>query len=77
MPNRNFKSIRTVTTNKQVEFLRTEFVRSTDFDIKKNAARSLINHGLSTKEVVQDLIETATPDNAIILKHCMNPIIKY
>lgn len=64
-------------TGNQINFLRTEFVRSTDFDIKKNAARSLINHGLQTKEIVQDLIDTATPDSAIILKHCMNPLIKY
>lgn len=64
-------------TGRQINFLRTEFLRSNDFDIKKNAARSLINHGMQTKDIVQQLIETATPDNAIILKHCMNPLIKY
>lgn len=71
------KALGRFSTGNQISFLRTEFVRSTDFDIKKNAARSLINHGLETKGVVQELIDSATPDNAIILKHCMNPIIKY
>lgn len=71
------KAIGRFSTGNQINFLRNEFIRSTDFDIKKNAARSLIKHGKQTKEVVQMLIDTATPDSAIILKHCMNPLIKY
>lgn len=71
------KALGRFSTGNQINFLRNEFIRSTDFDIKKNAARSLIKHGKQTKEVVQMLIETATPDSAIILKHCMNPLIKY
>lgn len=71
------KAIGRFSTGNQINFLRNEFIRSTDFDIKKNAARSLIKHGKQAKEVVQMLIDTATPDSAIILKHCMNPLIKY
>lgn len=71
------KALGRFSTGNQINFLRNEFIRSTDFDIKKNAARSLIKHGKQTKEVVQMLIDTATPDSAIILKHCMNPLIKY
>lgn len=71
------KAIGRFSTGNQINFLRNEFLRSTDFDIKKNAARSLIKHGRQTKEVVQMLIDTATPESAIILKHCMNPLIKY
>jgi hypothetical protein len=71
------KAIGRFSTGNQINFLRNEFLRSTDFDIKKNAARSLIKHGRQTKEIVQMLIDTATPESAIILKHCMNPLIKY
>ncbi|MFN3445412.1 MAG: HEAT repeat domain-containing protein [Bacteroidia bacterium] len=71
------KALGRFSTGNQINFLRNEFLRSTDFDIKKNAARSLIKHGRQTKEVVQMLIDTATPESAIILKHCMNPLIKY
>jgi hypothetical protein len=71
------KAIGRFSTGNQINFLRNEFLRSTDFDIKKNAARSLIKHGRQTKEIVQMLIDTATPESTIILKHCMNPLIKY
>lgn len=71
------KALGRFASGKQVQFLRSEFIRTSDFDIKKNAARSLINHGRLAKDVVQNLIDTATPDSAIILKHCMNPLIKY
>lgn len=71
------KALGRFSTGKQIQFLRNEFIRSTDFDIKKNAARSLISHGRQTKDIVQHLIDTATPESAIILKHCMNPLIKY
>lgn len=71
------KAIGRFSTGKQIQFLRGEFIRTSDFDIKKNAARSLINHGRAAKDIVQNLIDTATADGAIILKHCMNPLIKY
>lgn len=71
------KALGRFSSGNQINFLRNEFLRSTDFDIKKNAARSLINHGRETKEIIQLLLETASPENAIILRHCMNPLIKY
>ncbi len=71
------KALGRFSSGNQIPFLRNEFIRSTDFDIKKNSARSLIKHGRQTNEIVQTLIDTATPESAIILKHCMNPLIKY
>ncbi|TAE67711.1 MAG: HEAT repeat domain-containing protein [Bacteroidetes bacterium] len=71
------KSLGRIGSGKYLEFLRAEFLRAQDFDIRKNAARSIINHRKQSRQMLTELLETATEDNQLILKHCMNPLIKY
>lgn len=56
-------------------FLKQEFMYSTDFDIRKNAAKSFVRN--SSTEQIEQLMESCTPENQLILKHSLNPLIKY
>lgn len=58
-----------------VGFLKQEFLYSTDFDIRKNAARSIAR--MEDTDQIKELMESCTPDNQLILKHSLNPLIKY
>lgn len=71
------KAIGRIESGKYIDFLRQEFLHATDFDIRKNAARSLIKNEWMAKDVIQELLVTSSPENLLILKHCMNPLIKY
>jgi hypothetical protein len=71
------KAIGRISSGKHVDFLRQEFLHSTDFEIRKHAAKSLINNQWAAEALVQELVETATRENKLILKHCMNPLIKF
>lgn len=71
------KAIGRISSGKHVDFLRQEFLHSTDFEIRKHAAKSLINNQWAAEELIQELVETATRENKLILKHCMNPLIKF
>ncbi|MBN9295787.1 MAG: HEAT repeat domain-containing protein [Filimonas sp.] len=71
------KAIGRMGTGKNLTFLRQEFLRSSDFDIRKNAAKSIISHKQHSEEMLGELLDTATAENKLILKHCMNPLIKY
>jgi len=66
-----------VSSGKHVDFLRQEFLHSTDFELRKNAAKSLINNQWAAKNLINELVDTATAENKRILKHCMNPLIKF
>lgn len=56
-------------------FLRQEFLYSTDFDIRKNAATSFAK--MADKQMIDELMEASNEENQLILKHSMNPLIKY
>lgn len=71
------KAIGRIETGNQIQFLRHEFLHSSDFDIRKNAAKSLIRTRSTPKSLIEELIETGTAENKLILKHCMNPLIKF
>jgi HEAT repeat protein len=71
------KAIGRMGTGRNLNFLRQEFLRSSDFDIRKNAAKSIISHKQQSEEMLEELLDTATSENKLILKHCMNPLIKY
>ena len=71
------KALGRLDTGRQIQFLRQEFLHSSDFDIRKNAAKSLIKTRATPKSLVDELIETGTAENKLILKHCMNPLIKF
>lgn len=71
------KALGRISSGKHVDFLRQEFLHSTDFEVRKHAAKSLIRNAWAAKGLIQELIDTATSENKLILKHCMNPLIKF
>ncbi len=71
------KAIGRIRSGKSIDFLKYEFLHSSDFDLRKNAARSIIKGGAQAQQTIQLLLETATKENLLILKHCMNPLIKF
>jgi hypothetical protein len=71
------KAIGRINSGRHVEFLRQEFLHSSDFDVRKHAAKSLIKNEWAAKGLIQELIDTATAENKLILKHSMNPLIKF
>jgi len=71
------KAIGRIRSGKSIDFLKYEFLHSSDFDLRKNAARSIIKGGAHAQETIKLLLETATKENLLILKHCMNPLIKF
>lgn len=71
------KALGRINSGRYVDFLRQEFLHSTDFEIRKHAAKSLIKNQWAAKGLINELVETATSENKLILKHCMNPLIKF
>ncbi|MBN8718775.1 MAG: HEAT repeat domain-containing protein [Sediminibacterium magnilacihabitans] len=71
------KALGRIATGNHLDFLKNEFLRSTDFELRKNAAKSIIRHQALATQMIQELLSNATTENALILKHCMNPLIKY
>ncbi|QHS63014.1 HEAT repeat domain-containing protein [Chitinophaga agri] len=71
------KAIGRINSGRHVDFLRQEFLHATDFDVRKHAAKSLIKNQWAAKGLIQELIDTATTENKLILKHSMNPLIKF
>lgn len=71
------KAIGRINSGRNVDFLRQEFLHATDFDVRKHAAKSLIKNQWAAKGLIQELIDTATAENKLILKHSMNPLIKF
>lgn len=66
-----------ISSGKHVDFLRQEFLHATDFELRKHAAKSIINNEWAAKNLITELVDTATAENKRILKHCMNPLIKF
>ena len=71
------KALGRIASGKHTEFLKQEFLLSTDFELRKHAAKSLTNTEPPGSGLVEELIETSSPENRLILKHCMNPLIKF
>ncbi|NSL87538.1 HEAT repeat domain-containing protein [Chitinophaga sp. Mgbs1] len=71
------KAIGRISSGRNIDFLKTEFLHSTDFDLRKSAAKSLVKNEWFAKPVIDELLATSSPENLRILKHCMNPLIKY
>ncbi|QEC73981.1 HEAT repeat domain-containing protein [Arachidicoccus ginsenosidivorans] len=69
------KALGRMGNKENVTFLKQEFMYSTDFDIRKNAAKSIVRN--SNKQQIDLLMESCTPENQLILKHNLNPLIKY
>jgi hypothetical protein len=71
------KALGRISSGKYVDFLQQEFLHATDFDVRKHAAKSLIKNQWAAKGLIDELIATTTAENKLILKHCMNPFIKF
>lgn len=71
------KAIGRIRSGKSIDFLKYEFLHSGDFDLKKNAARSIVKSGPKAQPLINLLLETANKENLAILKHCLNPLIKF
>ncbi|HEY9262377.1 HEAT repeat domain-containing protein [Chitinophaga sp.] len=71
------KAIGRIGSGRHIDFLKQEFLHSTDFDLRKSAAKSIVKNEWIAGQVLQELLDSADPENLLILKHCMNPLIKY
>ena len=69
------KAIGRMETRNSIQFLKQEFLYSTDFDIRKNAARSLVRN--APQNLIDELMASSSAEGQLILKHSMNPLIKY
>ncbi|PQJ11080.1 hypothetical protein CJD36_014015 [Flavipsychrobacter stenotrophus] len=71
------KALGRIASGKHLEFLKTEFLYSYNFDIRMHAARSLIRHNTPiSRAMVDDIMNTAEDEAKLIIKHCQNPLIK-
>ena len=71
------KAIGRIGSGQYIDFLKQEFLHSTDFDLRKSAAKSIVKNESIASQVIRELLDTADPESLLILKHCMNPLIKY
>lgn len=71
------KALGRIGSGQHIDFLKQEFLHSTDFDLRKSAAKSIVKNEWIAGQVLQELLDTADPESLLILKHCMNPLIKY
>jgi hypothetical protein len=72
------KAMGNIASGKYLEFLKSEFLFSSNFDIRMNAARAIIKHNTqNSRLLVEELMEMTYEENQLIIKHCLNPLIKY
>ncbi len=72
------KALGRIASGKHLEFLKQEFLFSSNFDVQMNAARSLIRHNSQhSRMMLTEIMETTNEENQLIIKHCQNPLIKY
>ncbi len=64
-------------TGRYIDFLTHEFQYAGDFKTKKNAAKSLVKNEHAEPGLIDRLLQSVTPEHQTILRHCMNPTIKY
>jgi HEAT repeat protein len=72
------KAMGAIASGKHLEFLKTEFLYSFNFEIQMAAARSIIAHNTqASRSLLNELLETTDEGTKTIIKHCQNPLIKY
>ncbi len=72
------KALGRIASGRSLEFLKQEFLFSSNFDVRMNAARSIIKHNTpASRAMVEELKETTYDENKLIISHCQNPLIKY
>lgn len=71
------KALGQLKAEKYAEFLMTEFLHANDFEVRKQAARAILQIHPADSRTIDELMTISTPENQLILKHCMNPLIKH
>jgi HEAT repeat protein len=71
------KALGRISSGRHLDFLKHEFMHSSSFDIRKLAAKSLIDNEWKAEEMIEDLLNGVNGESQLILKHCMNPLIKF
>jgi HEAT repeat protein len=71
------KALGRISSGRHLDFLQQEFMHSTSFDIRKHAAKSLISNEWKAEEMIENLLNTVNDESRLILRHCMNPLIKF
>lgn len=72
------KALGRIASGRHLEFLKQEFLYSSNFDVQMNAARSIIRHNSQhSRLMLNELLETTNEENQLIIRHCQNPLIKY
>lgn len=71
------KALGQLKAEKHVEFVMTEFLHANDFEIRKQAARAILQIYPADSSAIEELMTISTAENRLILKHCMNPLIKH
>jgi hypothetical protein len=76
--NEILKALGRIASGKHLEFLKQEFLYSSNFDIQMNAARSIIRHNTQhSRLMIEELMETSQEEHQLIIKHCQNPLIRF
>ncbi len=72
------KAIGRIASGKSLDFLKQEFMFSSNFDVRMNAARAIIRHNTpASRALLDEIKETTYDENRLIISHCQNPLIKY
>ena len=71
------KALGRIASGRHLDFLKNEFLHSYNFDIQMHAARSIIRHNTqNSRMLLNELMETTNDESQLIIKHCLNPLIK-
>jgi hypothetical protein len=72
------KALGRIGSGNYLEFLKHEFLYSSNFDIQMNSARSIIKHNThQSRLIIEELMETTEEEDQLIIKHCQNPLIRF
>lgn len=71
------KALGRIASGRHLAFLKQEFLHSTSFEIRKHAAKSLINNGTKADTMVRELTAVVDDESRLILSHCNNSLIKF
>lgn len=71
------KAIGRIGSGKQLNFLKSIFDHESSIELKKHAAKSIVNHGPSGEFLFNNIFEKASLDSRLILNHSSNKNIKY
>ncbi len=71
------KALGRIGSGKQLGFLKQEFLHAPDFDLKKQAARSIVHHDVLAQPMLWELQAESVGMQHVILQHSLNPSIKF